>query len=140
MVTDIFPVYSHLYHVPRQLKFHFGTNPSVWWDWWIDPESSTYLVREEFKRMCITSEDSRWNPWYDWKAFWPLSYPPWSDKVWYTKSVNSTHPSKKELYDRAQQRANTQQRANRRLRKKASKAARAQGLKKRHPMPGAWPV
>ena len=33
-----------------------------------------------------------------------------------------------------------QKRANRRWKKKSMKAARAQGLKKRDRMPGAWPV
>ena len=106
---------------PRRLLFHWGSSPSVSWESWIDPNSSTCLVREEFKHTGILppSYDALF---YDPEATWPFIYPAWSDF------------SEGQLYERAQERA------NRRLRKKSMKAARAQGLKKRERMPGAWPV
>ena len=66
--------------------------------------------------------------WYDWDELWPLRYPAWS------KSHGIRDDDWQLRYDRAQERA------NRRLMKKAMKAARAQGLKKRTRMPGAWPT
>ena len=68
-----------------------------------------------------------------WENTWPLSYPEWFINFWIWKKC-PTYWREHLLYDRAQERA------NRRLRKKAMKAARAQGLGKRSRMPGAWPV
>ena len=105
--------------------------PFVSWDWWIDPDSSTYLVREEFKYMAILSGD-RYVRWTEWEDLWPLRYPAWYDhEGYYCPGEVSNLQS---LYERAQERA------NRRLKKKAMKGARAQGFKKRNRMPGAWPV
>ena len=71
--------------------------------------------------------------WKGWKEAWPLSYPKWF--VYFGWHPNELARSRyKPLYNRAQERA------NRRLHKKAMKAARAQGLGKRSRMPGAWPV
>ena len=119
-------------NAPRQLIFHWRRNPSVSWDWWIDPTSSAFLVLEEFKNIDILRIYQR-NLFDDWDISWPLSFPAWSDEVCLNYD-DPDDPTQQTLYDRAQERA------NRRLKKKASKAARAQGLKSRHPMPGAWPV
>lgn len=68
-----------------------------------------------------------------WEDMWPLSCPEWFIDFWFWKNW-PTYPREHLLYDCAQDRA------NRRLRKKAMKAARAQGLGKRSRMPGAWPA
>ena len=120
------------YDIPRQLIYHWGSNPSVSWDWWIDPNSSTYLIREEFKHMDLLCSD--WvSPWDQWEALWPLRYPAWSDHH-ANYEDDLTYSCRDALYDRAQERA------IRRMKKKSMKAARAQGFKKRDKMPGAWPL
>ena len=62
------------YDSPRKLYFELGDRPSVYWDWWIDPASSTSLLREEFKCLVTTSPD-----WLmirkPWKESWPFVYP-----------------------------------------------------------------
>lgn len=130
--TDDPPVYE----IPRQLVYQRGSNPSVSWDWWIDPNSGAYLVREEFMYMDILGPDYRW--WcYQWEELWPLRYPEWSDYLRCHVS-DTDYPELNSVYKRAHERA--QKRANRRWEKKSMKAARAQGLKRRDRMPGAWPV
>ena len=73
------------------------------------------------------------NPWNKWEELWPLSFPAWSDYYEY-HTLNDGHSNRKLRHELAQKRA------NRRWKKKSMKAARAQGLKKRDRMPGAWPV
>ena len=120
-------------HVPRQLIFHWGSNPSISWDWWLDPKSSAHLVREEFKYICVQGTDDHFIPRSQWENLWPLSYPEWSDPFCGPED-GITYPNRQLLYKRVQERA------NRRLKKKSMKAARAQGLNKRECIPGAWPV
>lgn len=124
--------YLLAYDVPRRLVYRRGMNPPVSWDWWIDPKSSTYLVREEFKHMAILGNN------YDlhflgWKGQWPLRYPAWSDHYYYYED-EIARSNRKLLQKRAHERA------NRRMEKKLREAARAQEIKERHGMPGAWPV
>lgn len=118
--------------IPRQLIYHWGSHPSVSWDWWINPNSSTYLVRDEFRHMTSRDPDS-YSSWNNWEYSWPLRYPAWSDP---REDLGESPPyrNQKQLYDRAQERA------NRRMKKKSMKLARAQGFRKRDQMPGAWPV
>ena len=123
---------SNCFVIPRQLIYQWGSNPSVSWDWWIDPNSCAYLVREEFKHLDILGPDFEW-PWNEWTLSWPLRFPAWSDHF-QSYELPSTRSERQPLYDLAQKRA------NRRWEKKAMKAVRAQGLKKRDRMPGAWPV
>lgn len=116
---------------PRQLIYQWGSTPSISWDWWIDPSSSTYLIREEFKYMSMLCEEFLTPP-NDWATLWPLRYPAWSDHYQCYESIDESY--RRLLYELAQERA------NRRWEKKMLKAARAQGLKKQDRMPGAWPV
>lgn len=114
---------------PRQLIYHGGSTPSVSWDWWIDPNSSTYLVREEFKHINIFHDDTS-SQWYEWKSLWPLKYQLLCDR-------------KKNFLDDSDRRLPSElarERANKRSERKSKKVAQAQGLKKRDRMPGAWPV
>ena len=132
MLTRNAQLVFYRYDIPRQLVYRWGRNPSVSWDWWIDPESSTYLVRKEFKHMTSPSHYHD-PPWLEWEIYWPWSYPAWFI------DPNSLHRNyissqDRQLYDRAQERA------NRRLKKKTMKWARAQGLTNRDRMPCAWPV
>ena len=115
--------YELHYELPRKLFFELEGKPSVSWDWWIDPASSAYLVREEFKYTNLFHADSIFYL-YQWEEFWPFHHPEWSElrEPW------------KQLHKQAQRRA------ERRLKKKALKMARTQGIKARLCMPGAWPV
>ena len=117
--------------IPRQLIYQWGSNPSVSWDWWIDPNSCAYLVREEFKQLDISGPDFEWG-WDEWEKSWPLRFPACTDRQGY--ELPSAQSERQPLYDLAQKRA------NRRWEKKSMKAARAQGLKRRDRMPGVWPV
>ena len=82
--------------------------------------------------MDILTWDHRWW-WYKWEELWPLRYPAWSN---YLRRFDGDldDPELQLLHERAQARA------NRRWEKKSMKAARAQGVKRRDRMPGAWPV
>lgn len=71
--------------------------------------------------------DYSWIPWHEWETLWPLGFPVWSDRIYAPHIAPGT-------------RLLAQERANRRWEKKMMKAARAQGVKKRDRMPGAWPV
>ena len=82
--------------------------------------------------MDILGWDSRWQG-DEWEETWPLRYPAWSDYLRYCEG-DLDDPEFQLLHERAQARANG------RMKKKSMKAARAQGLKKRNRMPGAWPV
>ena len=118
--------------IPRQLIYQWGSSPSVSWDWWIDPNSCAYLVRKEFRYFDNLSKIHTYQ-WDKWERMWPWRYPAWSDHR-RRSELPSTWSARQPLYDLAQKRA------NRRWEKKSMKAARAQGLKKRDRMPGAWPV
>lgn len=122
--------YSYPDTIQRQLKFDWGSSPCVSWDWWIDPDSPIALVREEFKHMALSSRGYGW--WRTGKDFWPFIYSAsHSDLEW-------NH--QKARYDRNARYERAQERFDRRAKKKASKSARAQGLRARSKMPGAWPV
>ena len=72
---------------------------------------------------------------HDWETIWPLWYPAWDyhDGPWGPVD-GDRHRKRQLIHERAEERA------NRRLRKKSMKAARAQGMKKGDRMPGAWPT
>ena len=123
LTRDPFLVSNLRYDVPRQLLFHWKGGPSVSWDWWIDPDSSASLVREEFKNLIDLNHTPVF--WEEWKVHWPFIHPAWS---------NDLFDQDNELYERVQKRA------NRRMKKNLIKAAHARGLRKREKMPCAWPV
>ena len=125
---------------PRQLVFNLGEVPTVYADWWTDPECSTYLVRQEFKDTNILTGHDKflWGGWrkYEkstWKSVWPISYPLWSDSL-KPRAYDSEDPA---AWERLNERA--QERADRRWQKKAMKAAGRNGTKFSSSMPGAWP-
>lgn len=129
-------------YTPRQLVFSLGEAPSVYADWWIDPECSTFLVRQEFKDMnMLTEEDvlpwfgSQYNDDSKWTSVWPINYPRWSDWPYlFSQFYDFTedHATLKQLRERAQERA------DRRWHKKARRAARLSGTRAHPSMPGAW--
>ena len=116
----------------RKLVFGFDSHPTVSWDWWISPSSSTYQLREEFRIMAITLPD-----WLlitkPWKEAWPFSFPVWS-------KLNQSHGDASSClrYKKLFERANT--RAAKRVAEKAQKLARAQRSKGPRQFPGAWPT
>lgn len=130
MLTPHSHTVSIRYDNPRQLIYQWGSNPSVSWNWWIDPNSSTYLVRKEFRHMNLLSRDYSL-VWNKWENLWPFRYPAWFNHCAHPEDDTTYWQA---LFERAQERA------NRRIQKKSMKAARAQGWKKRDQMPGAWPV
>ena len=123
LIRDPFLVSNLRYDVPRQLLFHWESGPSVSWDWWIDPDSPASLACEEFKHLIDPKNIPGW--WKEWEAQWPFEHPAWNNDLFDQDS---------ELYELVQKRA------NRRIKKNLIKAARAQGLRKRVKIPGAWPL
>ncbi|KAG8528999.1 uncharacterized protein KY384_006688 [Bacidia gigantensis] len=63
----------------RQLVFEINDNPRVYWDWWIDPLSSSSLVLQEFRYL--NPYHSIWSLDRDdqWREVWPYAYPSWSE-------------------------------------------------------------
>ena len=97
---------------PMQLVFDLGEAPSVYAEPWIDPESSTFLIRQELKDTNILN-----NFFYHFAELqWPIIYP------------------KRYLWD-----PNLAARTDRRWKKKAAKAARLNGTSDSSAMPGARP-
>ena len=82
--------------------------------------------------MDILRQDYRWR-WDEWEEQWPLRHPESSDYIRLLRG-RTDDPKLRRLHERAQERA------NRRWERKWMKAARAQGVKKRDQMPGAWPI
>lgn len=118
------------YDVPRKLILELGHTPSISWDWWIDPRSPAFLVRQELKYMDIFVRD--WALYKEpWEDDWPFTYPEWSDA-----KAPDERESTYEDWDQSNKRAG--RRAERRLREKAVKVARSQGNYERSRMPGAW--
>ena len=120
----------------RILRFDLGKYPSVWWDWYIDPSTSASELRREFDHIVMLDLYYMSHS-IMWERMWPYEYQNWCD--------NRAPPDRdRSLRERLEwTRINTlaQDRANRRMKKKAAKAARAQGLKKnRSRIPGAWPA
>ena len=110
--------------------------PSVWWDWYIDPSASASELRREFDHIVMLDLD-----YISYLTMWESTWP-YKDQIW---CDNPAPPDRDySLGERLEwTRINTlaQDRANRRMKKKAAKAARAQGLKKnRSRMPGTWPA
>ena len=107
------------YDIPRQLLFKLGKHPSVSWSWWFDLESPIFWLREEFKCLVTTLPD-----WLriakPWKENWPFVFPKWS------YSLCKAH------------RDLAEDRAIRRVRKKAAKMPRAQESEEAQSAPGAW--
>ena len=108
--------------VPMQLIFDLGEDPSVYAEPWIDPESSTSIIREELKNSnilgnCDCIPGVLFPEWC-----WPLIYPKWSDNMNYPAAALTA-----------------KQREERRWQKKVIKAARRNSTLVSSKMPGAWP-
>ena len=119
------------YDIPRKLFFELGDRPSVFWDWWIDPTSSTSLLREEFKCLVTTSPDFLRVTW-GWEECWPFTYPDWLElHQGYTKG---------ELYVRCQKLLeNAEKRGAKQFRRNEANKARGRGRNGPRKIPGAWP-
>ena len=125
------------YDIPRQLFYVLGDYPSVSWDWWINPASSTFSLREEFKCLVTTSPDSLRIA-KGWKEHWPVVFPKWS-------GLHQSYVAKALCLQYKALRVQADDRAVRRLRKKATKMTRAQRpeeipiIPEEIPsIPGAW--
>ncbi len=122
---------------PRELLFIFNEeNPGISWDWWVDPASSTYLIRSTFKQMLMLSH------WVNidkipWEENWPFRHPPWHE-AWLEDHGLRCLIRDEEAWIKFRQLRNAALlRANRRLQKRHAKEMRRRGLK--YPrMPGAW--
>ena len=106
---------SYYQRTPKDLIFDLGEYPSVYVEIWIDPESSTFLLRQHLKESHVLRS------FYDCvgEDTWPIIYPKGSPY-----GVES---------------ATFLARANRRWGKKAMKEARRNGTPASSKMPGAWP-
>ena len=109
------------YDNERKLIFNLGAHPSVAWDWWINPSSSTYALREEFKTMALSPRNPRliMEPW---SRAWPIRYPAWVGDV----PLGSRYRKFQEL-------------AEARSTKKAKKLAWVQRCEGPRKFPGSWP-
>ena len=116
------------YDLPRLLFFELGDYPTVFWDWWIDPASSTFRLREEFKCLVTTPPDWR-RIGEPWKEHWPFVFPKWSEL-----HEESVYSQGKALQLHADDRA------VRRFRKKKAKLTRAHRAQSQQNVPGAWPL
>ena len=114
----------------RKLVFDWGVHPTVSWDWWINPSSSTFLLRQEFKLMAIRSQSDGMLIKRSWKETWPVILPVWSELHQYCGDASSRAVYKK-LLKRANNRTN--------VGKKARRMKRAERNKRRGKVPGAWP-
>ena len=114
----------------RKLVFDWGVHPTVSWDWWINPSSSTFLLRQEFKLMAIRSQSDGMLIKRSWKETWPVILPIWSELHQYCGDASS-RAVYKELLDHANDRTNVE--------KKARRMKRAERNKRRGKVPGAWP-
>lgn len=63
----------------RRLVFDWTVHPTVSWDWWVNPESSTFLLRQEFRLMAIKSLSDGMLVKCSWKETWPIILPTWSE-------------------------------------------------------------
>lgn len=108
-----------------QLIFDFSESPSVFVDWWIDPESSTFLVRQAFKDMNTFRDPSC----LTWKNLWPFDYP-----IWFLEYGIQY------IFEDVELKTNQQLSRRRRWQKKAAKAARLNRSQANCTMPGAWPA
>lgn len=124
-----YPSYD-VYNLPRELIFELdGLESHVYWDWWIDPESTTRLLRSEFRQMIMFTTSLPLEE--TWKALWPFRYPAWHD------DCSPFYHDTKAVSERERLNAVAQRRANRRLQKRYENSTRSRGL--RYPnMPGAW--
>ena len=126
------------YDNERKLVFDLEARPSVFWDWWINPNSSTFFLREEFRLMAITMPDGFLIA-QSWKEAWPIRYPAW-DKLHQSYGIGDAQSSSrhKEFRKKLLELANA--RTAKRLAKKARKKARAEKYKGPRKIPGAWPI
>ena len=115
----------------RKLVFNWGVHPTVSWDWWINPSSSIFLLRQEFKSMAIKSIPDGMLIKRSWKESWPVILPVWSELHQYCGDASSRSLYKK-LLDRANDRTNVE--------KKARRMARAGRSEVPRKVPGAWPI
>ena len=110
---------------PRQLCFELDRDsPTVHWERWINPDSSASLLREEFKHGLISMAKFRLER-DNWEESWP--YDGLDVRHWPYAYTRPAKPRK-------------QERAERRMQKKAKKLARANRKHNHSRMPGAWPV
>ena len=107
----------------RKLVFDWGTHPTVSWDWWINPSSSTFLLRQEFRLMAIKSLSDGMLIKRSWKETWPVILPVWSELHQFCGDASS-RSSYRKLLDSANARA----------------AKRVEKRKGPHKVPGAWPI
>jgi hypothetical protein len=130
---------SWIYHKTeaRVLQFDLGSSPRVWWEWYIDPAASMPELRQELDHIAMLNLNylSR----RPWEFMWPYEYPPWFDNFEPWDGSDERYLQKRLEWKRIKKLFH--ERSNRREKKKAAKAARAQGVKtKRSRMPGAWPT
>lgn len=129
------------YYYSRKLVFQLGDNPSVWWDWQLDPDSGAIIVREVYKSLNSTNTfDCQWVMDTPKPDTWPWGYPDWD---WWPLYRGDTmlESRRKDLVLRLRRQENLADvRAARRMARKASKVRRSLGIKNASQMPGAWPT
>lgn len=110
--------YRYFMQTPKKLVFDLGEYRSVYAETWINPESSTFPLRQEFRESTVLKSVCDWET----RNSWPFIHSKWS------------------LHDADPAEALTaKNRAKRRRGEKAMKVARRNGTSVSSKMPGAWP-
>ena len=52
--------YRYFMQTPKELVFDLGEYPSVYAETWIDTESSTFLLRQEFRESIVLKSVCDW--------------------------------------------------------------------------------
>ncbi len=116
-------------NLDRKLFFCFA-EPSVEWDWWINPEAPASLLCNEFRHMICRYETRRYWEW-GWEHSWPFLIPEWSARC----GRSSYRPDRNKKWQKMNELARS--RAARRVEKKGIKSARVEGTYRPTRMPGA---
>lgn len=122
--------------MPRQLVFELGENPSVYWEWWIDPSSPASLVRQEFWHMNPCHSDRFLIDRDSWEQRWPYNYPHWTENCEPPIFVNDPKSGSSETKQWRKRAAKAASRHARQARKKYPKYFTENN--ENSAIPGAW--
>ena len=118
----------------RKLVFDWGVRPTVSWDWWINPSSSTFLLRQEFRLMAIKSISDGMLIKRSWEETWPVILPKWSELHQYCAGDASSRSKYEKLLNLANARA------VKRAKKRLGEWAAPEDPNAPRKVPGAWPI
>lgn len=124
----------------RRLCYETEETPRVWWESCPSPFSRIHLVQAEFSESNFYLFDWELGYYYPmcWQDRWPFDHPEWSDDPRMWEDPQSEHCYWKRSSEHQRLGLLAQERAERRIVKRAQKLARGQGRWTRSQMPGTW--